>query len=180
MNKNIYYNYIESFNNFPKENVIFWDFTPLTDNFEIFDKAISDIAEHYLNKNITKVVAIESKGFIIGSALACKLKKSLVLIRKPGLIPGEILSETFVKEYGLGEYQMKKGVLTKSDNVLIIYDILAGCGATRAAINLVEKNSAKVAGCAFIIELEYLKGREELNEYNLYSLVKISDKVMKN
>ena len=177
--ENPYYDCIESFRDFPKDGVIFWDFTPLTDNPELFNKAIDDIAEHFSNKNITKIAAVESKGFVIGSALAYKLKKPLILIRKPGLIPGRILSETFTKEYGQGEYQMKEGVLDKSDNVLIVYDIMAGSGASGAAINLVEKTTAAVAGCAFVVELEYLGGREKLSKYDIFSLVKIKNKLMK-
>lgn len=176
--ENIYLKYIESFKDFPKEGVIFWDFTPLIEAPEIFCNAIDDIARHFDTNNITMIAAVESKGFIIGAALACKLRKPLILIRKQGLIPGQCLSESFVKEYGAGEYQIKKGVLN-DDNVLIVYDILAGAGAIGAAINLVERSDAKVAGCAFIIELGYLGGREELKGYDIYSLVKINDKKMK-
>ncbi len=167
--------YIESFKDFPKKGIMFWDFTPLLENPKVFKEKIKEIANHFKGR-FNKIAAIEAKGFTIGSVLAYETKKPLFLIRKPNLIPGEVISEKFEKEYGLGEYQIKKGVLTSSDKILIIYDILAGPGAARAAINLVEKEGAKVAGCAFVIELEYLKGREKLEGYDVFSLIKIKEK----
>ncbi|MDP2672571.1 MAG: adenine phosphoribosyltransferase [Nanoarchaeota archaeon] len=166
---------ISSFEDFPKKGVEFWDFTPLLENPKLFKEKIKRIAIHFKGK-FTKIAAIEAKGFIIGSALAYETKKPLILVRKPGLIPGEVISEKFEKEYGFGEYQIKKGVLNNSDKVLIVYDILAGPGAAKAAINLVEKSGAKVSGCAFVIELEYLNGREKLKGYKIFSLVKIEKK----
>jgi len=177
--KNKYLDYIESFKDFPKEGVIFWDFTPLLENPGIFKKAIKDITNHFKNKGITKIVAIEAKGFTMGGALASTMKKPLVLIRKPGLIPGKVLSENFIKEYGKGEYQIKQDSVNQNDRVLIVYDIMAGAGATKAAINLIEKQGAEVVGCAYIIELEYLQGRKELEKYDLFPLVKISKKELK-
>lgn len=171
-----YSKYIESCWDFPKEGVLFWDFTPLLENPAIFKQAITDIINHFKNKGITKIAAIESKGFTIGSALAYAWKRPMVLIRKPGLIPGKVESEQFVKEYGKGEYQLKEGSFDKNDKVLITYDIMAGPGASRAAINLVERSGARVVGCTYVIELEYLKGRESLEGYDLFSLVRIKDK----
>lgn len=171
-----YEKYVKSFQDFPKQGVVYWDFTPLLDNPEAFKQAIRDIIQHFSGKGITKIAAIESKGFTIGSAIAYAMQKPLVLIRKPGLTPGETVSEEFVKEYGKGEYQIKKGAFQESDTVLIIYDIMAGPGATQAAISLVESAGAKVAGCAYVIELEYLNGREALANYDLFSLVKIKEK----
>lgn len=177
--KNKYLNYIESFKDFPKEGVIFWDFTPLLESPDIFKSAIEDIKNHFKNKGITKIASIEAKGFTLGSALAFKMEKPLILIRKPGLIPGKIIFENFVKEYGTGEYQIKQGSVNNTDKVLVVYDIMAGAGATKAAINLIEKQGAKVIGCAYVIELEYLKGREELKNYDLFPLVKIKKKELK-
>lgn len=175
-----YQKFIESFKNFPKQGVVYWDFTPLLKDPKAFMHAIQDIMQHFKGKGISKIAAIESKGFLLGSALACAMQKPLVLIRKPGLTPGEVLSEKFEKEYGFGEYQIKKGQFCKSDKVLIVYDILAGPGATQAAINIIEKSGAKVAGCAYVIELAYLKGRESLQKYDLFSLVKIKNKRAKH
>ncbi|MGV8086149.1 MAG: adenine phosphoribosyltransferase [Candidatus Woesearchaeota archaeon] len=175
----IYEKYIESFIGFPKEGVIFWDFTPLLENPQIFKQAIADIKNHYSSKNITKIAAIESKGFVIGSALALEISKPLCLIRKPNLIPGKTISRKFEKEYGFGEYTIKKNAFKKGDKVLIVYDIFAGPGATMAAIELVEESGAEVVGCTFVIELLYLGGTENLSRYDLFSLVKIQEKKLK-
>src|SRR3989344_1060583 len=127
-----YIDYIESFSDFPKPGVIFWDFTPLHESPEAFADAIKDLSDNFKNKKITKIVAIEAKGFIIGGALAQKMHLPLVLMRKPGLTLGEVYSEKFEKEYGFGEYQIKKDKIETSDRVLIVYDILAAPGAVAA------------------------------------------------
>lgn len=170
---------IRPFTNFPQKGVLFWDFTPLCENPKLFQQAISRIKDHYRRRLVTKVVAIESKGFVIGSALAYAMHLPLAFIRKPGLTPGKTLSQKFKKEYGFGEYQLKLGVVHKNDSVLLVYDIMAGSGAAEAGIKLVESASAKVAGLAFIIELEYLGGRNRLGKYDIFSLVKIPKKSLK-
>jgi len=171
-----YRNYVESCKDFPKEGVLYWDFTPILSNPKVFRQAIADIIKHFKDKGITKIAAIEAKGFTIGSALAYQMEVPLVLIRKPELIPGKVLREKFVKEYGIGEYQIKDGIISETDKVLIVYDIMAGAGATKAAINLVKKSKAKVVGCTYVIELEYLSGREELAGYDIFSLIRITEK----
>lgn len=167
--------YIESFVGFPKAGVVYFDFTPILAKPEVFRAAIAEICAHYGQKGISKVAAIEAKGFTIGAAVAYEMQKPLVLIRKPELVPGEVDIEKFEKEYGFAEYQVKKGQFNNDDKVLIIYDIMAGPGATNAAINLVERAGASVGGCAFVIELAYLKGRESLSGRDVYSLVQIVD-----
>jgi len=171
-----YRKYLGSCKDFPKEGILFWDFTPLLLNPNKLKQALAEIKNHFKGKEITKIAAVEAKGFTIGSALAYEMEKPLMLVRKSNLIPGKVLSEKFVKEYGEGEYQIKENLLNENDKVLIIYDIMAGPGATKAAINLIEKTGAKVVGCAYVIELEYLHGREELENYDLFSLVKIKEK----
>lgn len=177
--KNNYSIYIESSKDFPKKGITFRDFTPILMNPKIFREAILDIMEHFKDKGITKIAAIESKGFIIGSALAYEMHCPMQLIRKPNLTPGKTISNKFEKEYGVGEYQIKTDAFCKEDNVLVVYDILAGSGATSAAIALLKKTGAQIAGCSYIIELAYLKGREQLSQYDIFSLVKISEKEQK-
>lgn len=161
--------------NFPKPGVMYFDFTPLLREPAALNKAVTEIESHYSAQPITKIAAVEAKGFTIGAALAFKTQRPLILIRKPELMPGEVDRETFDKEYGTGEYQLKKSDVKPGDCVLIIYDIMAGPGAARAAINLIERAGGTVVGAAFVIELAYLKGREELPGYDLFSLVKIID-----
>lgn len=171
-----YKEYVKSYKDFPKKDVLFWDFTYLLKDVKARKKAIEEIKDFLKDKKVDKIAAIESKGFTIGAMLAYELDLPLVLIRKPNLIPGEYYSESFVKEYGTAEYQIKKDAIQKEENVIIVYDIMAGSGASQAGINLVEKCGGNVAGIAFITELEYLNGRENLKEYDIFSLVKVKEK----
>ena len=171
-----YKDYIKSYKDFPKKDVLFWDFTYLLKNVEARRKAISEMIDFLKDKNVDKIVAIEAKGFTIGSILAFELDKPLVLIRKPHLIPDEFYSEKFIKEYGEAEYQIKKDAIEKSEKVAIVYDIMAGSGATKAAINLVHKCQGDIKALMYVTELEYLHGREELKEYNIFSLFKVGEK----
>lgn len=171
-----YKEFVKSYKDFPKKDVLFWDFTYLLKDVEARKNAIEEIKKFLENKQIDKIAAIESKGFTIGAILSYELNKPLVLIRKPNLIPGKFYSETFIKEYGTAEYQIKDDAIEKGEKVAIVYDIMAGSGASKAAINLVEKCGGKVESLVYITELEYLKGREELKDYNIFSLVKVREK----
>lgn len=171
-----YKEFVKSYKDFPKDGVLFWDFTYLLKDVKARKKATQEIKEFLKEKKVDKIAAIESKGFTIGSILAYELNIPLVLIRKPNLIPGKYYSESFVKEYGIAEYQIKEDAVKKDENVVIVYDIMAGSGASKAGINLVEKCGGKVTGLVYITELEYLKGREDLKGYDIFSLVKVSEK----
>lgn len=171
-----YKNYVKSYKDFPKKDVLFWDFTYLLKDVNARKSAISDIKAFLKEKKIDKIAAIESKGFTIGSILANELDLPLVLIRKPNLIPGTYYSETFVKEYGIAEYQIKDDAIEKNENVVIVYDIMAGSGASKAGINLVKKCGGNISGLVYITELEYLNGRDDLKEYDIFSLVKVKEK----
>lgn len=175
-----YKEYVKSYKDFPKEGVVFWDFTYLLKNPNVRKKAINEMKDFLKNKNIDKIAAIESKGFTIGSILAHELDLPLVLIRKPNLIPGKYHSETFVKEYGTAEYQIKDDAIEDGENVAIVYDIMAGSGATNAGINLVKRCGGNIVGLLYVTELEYLSGRKDLKEYEIFSLVKVGEKNDKN
>lgn len=165
--------YIETEVGFPKEGVVFHDFTPLHADPEAFSEAIQVLVEDLGNTAFDVVVAVEAKGFIVGTALAAHYGLPLLLARKPGLTPGAVLSEEFVKEYGTGTYEMKVGSLASGQRVLIVYDILAGPGATNAVAALVRRQGALPVAAAFIVELAYLGGRAELTVSRTVSLVKV-------
>lgn len=171
-----YKNYVRSYRDFPKKDILFWDFTYLLKEPKARKNAVEEIKIFLKDKKVDKIAAIESKGFTIGSIIAHELDLPLILIRKPNLIPGEFYSETFVKEYGTAEYQIKDDAIDENENVVIIYDIMAGSGATKAGINLVKKCGGNVSGLVYITELEYLRGREDLSEYDIFSLVKVKEK----
>lgn len=171
-----YKKFVKSYKDFPKKDVLFWDFTYLLKDIKARKCAIEEIKKFLKNKQIDKIAAIESKGFTIGAILAHELDKPLVLIRKPNLIPEKFYSETFIKEYGMAEYQIKSDAIEEGENVVIVYDIMAGSGASRAGINLVERSGGKVEALVYITELEYLSGREDLKNYDIFSLVKVKEK----
>lgn len=171
-----YRDVVRSYHDFPKDGVLFWDFTYLLKDVVKRKKAIEEMKNFLKDKCVDKIAAIESKGFTIGSILAFELDLPLVLIRKPNLIPGDIYREEFVKEYGTSEYQIKRDAISKDENVVIVYDIMAGSGASKAGINLVNKCGGKVTGLIYVTELEYLHGREDLSDYDIFSLVKVKEK----
>lgn len=171
-----YRDVVRSYQDFPKDGVLFWDFTYLLKDVEKRKMAIEEMKEFLRERNVDKIVAIESKGFTIGSILAYELDLPLVLIRKPNLIPGDYYREEFIKEYGSAEYQIKTDAIAKDENVVIVYDIMAGSGATKAGINLVNKCGGKVSGLIYVTELLYLHGREDLSDYDIFSLVKVAEK----
>lgn len=173
---NPYRKALDSHQDFPEDGVTYWDVTPLLQDPDLVRSAVAEILAHFASqdKEFDCVAAIEAKGFTIGSCLAYKLQKPLVLIRKPGLLPGETNNVQFRKEYGQGEYQLQDRDVQGGDRILLFYDILAGPGATRAGIELLEQAGGHVKGCAYITELEYLNGREQLSAYDLFSLVTLS------
>ena len=111
-----YKKFVRSYKDFPKEGVLFWDFTYLLKDVEARKSAINQMKEFLKDKKVDKIAAIESKGFTIGSMLAYELNLPLILIRKPNLIPGKYYSESFVKEYGIAEYQLKDDAIQKDEN----------------------------------------------------------------
>lgn len=171
-----YRKFVKSYPDFPKSGVLFWDFSYLLKDVSARNAAIDEMKSFLQDKNVDKIAAIESKGFTLGAILAHELQKPLVLIRKPDVTPGDIRAEEFIKEYGTGEYQLKSDAISQRENVVIMYDIMAGSGASQAAISLVEKSGGTVAAILYVTELEYLHGREQLANYDLFSLIKVKEK----
>ena len=157
---------------FPKKGIIFKDITTLLAKGELFRHAIDEIAEHFKNKGITKVIGIESRGFIIGSAVAYKLGAGVVPIRKKGKLPYKTISATYQLEYGTDTLEMHEDGVTSKEKVLIVDDLLATGGTVSATIELTKKLGADIAGVAFLIELEFLKGRNKIKDLDVFSLIK--------
>ncbi len=156
---------------FPKEGIRFLDLTTLFNDAESFGELMDVFADHYRDKKIDQVVGIEARGFVVAAALALKLNCGVTLIRKPGKLPSETISESYSLEYGTNEVQIHKDAFKKGDNVLLIDDLLATGGTMRAAIKLVETLGADIEGVAFIVELGFLKGREKLGDYPIFALM---------
>lgn len=149
---------------FPIPGILFYDVTTLFKNAECLNEMIDSLYELYKDKGITKVVGIESRGFILGGALASRLNAGFVMARKPGKLPAETIEETYAKEYGTDCIQIHKDAITENDIVLIHDDLLATGGTMAATYRLVKKCGAKKTYINFVIELEELNGRKAFPE----------------
>lgn len=149
---------------FPKPGILFYDVTTLFKNPECLNGLIDDLYELYKDKGITKVVGIESRGFILGGALAARLGAGFVMARKPGKLPAEVIEESYAKEYGTDTIQLHKDSIDENDVVLLHDDLLATGGTMAATHRLVKKAGAKKTYINFVIELKGLNGRSVFPE----------------
>ena len=156
---------------FPKKGVIFKDITTLLKDGNKFQKAIDCIVERYKDKKIDKVVSVEARGFIFGSAIAYKLGAGVIPVRKKGKLPHETHRIEYELEYGKDILEIHKDAISPNDNVLIIDDLLATGGTMKAVCDLVEGMEGKIVEVAFLIELTFLKGRDRLKGHQVFSLI---------
>jgi adenine phosphoribosyltransferase len=156
---------------FPEPGILFRDITPLLADPKGLHITLDALAENFVGEHIDAVVAIESRGFIFGGALAERLNASFVPVRKPGKLPARTDSVSYSLEYGTGELQMHRGALPKRARALIVDDLLATGGTAGAAGDLVRKQGATVVACAFVIELRRLGGRARLAPTPVVSLM---------
>ncbi len=165
--------YIRDIPDFPKEGIIFKDITPLLASPEGFRGAIDTIAEEFADAGITKVLGAEARGFIFGGALAYKLGAGFVPARKPGKLPGKTTSAEYALEYGTDTLEIHEDAMGPGDRVLIIDDVLATGGTAAAKAMLVKIAGAETTGFAFLIELDFLNGREKLGDKKIVSLIHV-------
>ena len=165
--------YIRTVPDWPKPGIQFRDITTLIKEPKAFNHVIEKFAERYKDKQIDKIAGIESRGFIFGSALANRLGISFVIVRKPGKLPAETISEEYELEYGKDKIEIHKDAITEGDKVLIIDDLLATGGTMLATCNLIEKLGGNIIECAFVIDLPDIGGKKKLinSGYNAFSLV---------
>lgn len=156
---------------FPKKGIIFKDLTPVFQDKKVFKKLIDFLYKKFKNKKIDKIVCVEARGFLIGAPLALKLGVGLVPVRKPGKLPRETYRVEYSLEYGTDALEMHKDAISKGEKILIIDDLLATGGTVGAVAQLVEQAGGKVSDIAFIVELDFLKGREKLSKYKIFSIV---------
>lgn len=162
---------IRSVPGFPKPGIVFRDITTLLLDPEAYRASIDVFRDHYQDKRIAKVVSVESRGFMFGSALAYLLHAGLVPVRKPGKLPAEKLREEYELEYGSDALEIHSDAIVAGDRVLIIDDLLATGGTVTATCKLVERLGGTIVGLAFLIELSFLKGRDKLARYDIFSVV---------
>jgi adenine phosphoribosyltransferase len=155
---------------FPQPGILFRDITPLISNAHGLAAVVDQIAEPWLGK-VDQVFGIESRGFIVGAPVAYRLGVGLTIARKPGKLPYLTVAENYELEYGTAALQVHQDRLVSGARVLIVDDLLATGGTALAAVKLVQKIGGEVAGCAFVIELSGLRGRQRLEPLTCLSLV---------
>ena len=164
--------YIASIPDFPQEGILFRDITPLMADGEAFKEACDQLITFAKEINAEVVAGPESRGFIFGCPVAYELKIGFVPVRKPNKLPRKTISYKYDLEYGSNELHMHADSIKPGQKVLIIDDLLATGGTVEATIKMVEQLGGEVVGCAFLIELEDLGGREKLKDYNVFTLLK--------
>lgn len=156
---------------FPKAGILFYDITTLLRDAQGFKAAIDILATPYIDQGIEAVVGIESRGFILGAAVAERIGAGFIPIRKPGKLPSKALKETYDLEYGKDALEIHADAVEKGQRVLIVDDVLATGGTASAATQLVKKLGGELLGLAFLIELIALNGRSKLTGQNIYSVL---------
>lgn len=164
-------NKIRAIENYPKEGVIFRDITTLLKDKDAFKKAVDEMAEK-IDKDVDKIIGIEARGFIFASALAYKLHKGFIPVRKPGKLPWDKERESYELEYGEDSIEIHKDAIEAGEKIVIVDDLLATGGTAKACVKLVEKLEGKVSSAIFLVELEDLKGREVLSGTRVESIIK--------
>ena len=163
--------FIRDIPDFPKEGIVFKDITPVLADPEAMGRIIELLAERYKDAGITKIVGIESRGFIFGAPLALRMGIGFVPARKPGKLPAPTYSASYDLEYGSDEIHVHQDALDASDRAVVIDDLVATGGTARAAAELVERCGATLHEVAVVIELGFLEGRAKVSPYPLHALL---------
>ena len=166
-------NYVREISDYPIEGISFKDITTLLQDPDAFRRVVDEICEYFKDKNITKVVSLESRGFIVGGAVAYCLNAGFVPIRKKGKLPAETIEESYELEYGVDSIEMHVDALQDDDVVLIHDDLLATGGTALAALNLVKQMNVKNVYFSFICDLAFIKTdkKNELAAYDCHAVI---------
>lgn len=157
---------IREVQDFPKPGISFKDITPILLNPALSRRVVKELTDPWRDSHITKVIGIESRGFLFGPQIAAELDAGFVIVRKEGKLPPETMGISYTLEYGEATIEMVKGAVQYGDRVLIHDDLLATGGTAGAAARLVQQLGAEVAGFSFLIELDFLKGRQSLMDFS--------------
>ena len=163
--------HIRNIPDFPKPGIQFKDITPLVKDPMMLRLAVHQLILPFLGEEITAIVGMEARGFIFGSLAAWEMGISFVPLRKPGKLPYDIQSVSYDLEYGSASLEVHTDALDSNDKVLLVDDLIATGGTAAASCQLIEKLGAEVCACAFVVELDDLKGRELLSQYRVHSLI---------
>jgi adenine phosphoribosyltransferase len=164
--------FIRTVPNFPKPGIMFRDVTTLFKDPSALRQAAVELARPYREERISKVLGIESRGFVLGTALALELGAGFVPVRKAGKLPAPTIGEEYTLEYGTDRVEVHTDAIEPGERVLLHDDLLATGGTMAAAIRLTERLGAKVVGVCFLIELTFLHGRGKLRPYDPHSLIR--------
>ena len=162
---------IRSVPDFPKPGIDFKDITTLLKDPAMLAEAVDQMLEPFKGIKIDKIVGIESRGFIFGTAMALKIGAGFVPIRKPGKLPAATFSEEYALEYGTDKVEIHIDAVEKGENVLLVDDLLATGGTAEASVKLLEKIGAQIIGLTFLIELDFLQGIEKIKNYKVHSVI---------
>jgi len=162
---------IRSIPNFPKKGIVFRDITTLLKDPKALRLVIDLFYEEYRDKSISKVVSVESRGFIFGAALAYKLQAGFLPIRKKGKLPADTVQQQYALEYGIDSMEIHTDAIQPGDRIIVHDDLLATGGTIEAACKLVERLEGEIVGLSFLIELSFLNGRERIKQYPIQTLI---------
>ncbi|QIL50906.1 adenine phosphoribosyltransferase [Weissella coleopterorum] len=165
------HDYIASIPDFPQPGITFRDITPLLADTKAFGFAIHELAEYANEKGATKIVAPESRGFLLGTPMALEMGVGFVPARKPGKLPRKTISESYTLEYGSATLELNADAIEPGDKVVVVDDLLATGGTIAATNKLIERLGGEVVGLAFLIELTELQGRQVLKDYDIRALL---------
>src|SRR4030095_8515746 len=164
--------HIRNVPDFPKPGILFYDITTLLKDPSGLKMTIDMLSPPYPGQNIDVVVGIESRGFILGAAVAERIGAGFIPVRKPGKLPAKALKETYDLEYGKDALEIHEDAVTKGQRILIVDDVLATGGTAAEAVQLVRKLGGELHGLAFLFELLFLNGKEKIASENVYSVLK--------
>lgn len=162
---------IRNIPDFPQPGIQFKDITPLVKDPAMLRLAVHQLIHPFLGENLTGVVGMEARGFIFGSLAAWELGVGFIPLRKPGKLPYDVQTISYDLEYGSAELEVHIDALNGNDRILLIDDLIATGGTAKASCELIEKLGAEIAGCAFVVELDALQGRDKLAGYPVHSLI---------
>jgi len=165
--------YIRDIPDFPKPGILFKDITPLLAEPQAFRQAIHLMHQYYHGRQIDAVAAAEARGFLFAAPLALLMERPLVPLRKPGKLPYRTHALQYDLEYGSAELQVHSDGVAAGARVLLVDDLLATGGTMQAGCRLIEKAGGQIAGCAFLVELTFLNGRDKLRPHEVFSLIQI-------
>jgi adenine phosphoribosyltransferase len=157
---------------FPKKGILFYDITTLLKDKTGLATLIDKFSEYYIARDVDLVLGVEARGFIFAPALAYRLNAGFVPVRKPGKLPAECVNHDYALEYGTNSLEIHKDAIEKGQRVLIVDDLLATGGTAEATARLASSLGAKIVGLGFVVELEFLKGRDKLKDYDVMSLLR--------